>query len=245
MESVTIPAGETAGEGRFELVKPVGAEGNGLNFATGWDAITPLPFVVAAEQTEVSHGGSDSESDEDFRQRIPLALERYSTAGPRGAYEYWALSADERVEDVSVISPEPGVVHVYLLSREGDGAADDAMIARVSTALNDETVRPLTDRVEVFSAEIVPYEVRLTVVLYPGVAGAEPYLEAQKRVTETVSALRGVGRDVTRTALIAAAHVEGVKTVELRSPASDVIVSDSQAAHCTGVTIGSETADEP
>jgi phage-related baseplate assembly protein len=245
MESVTIPAGALAETGRFEVVKPAGAQGNGLDFSSGWDAITPLPFVAQIEQTETSHGGSDPESDEDFRRRIPLALERYSTAGPRGAYEYWARSADERIEDVSVTSPEPGVVCVYLLSRHGDGTADEAMIRRVSDALNDETVRPLTDRVKVSSAEIVPYEVRLTAVLYPGVAGTEPYLEAQKRVAEKVASLRGVGRDVTRTALIAAAHVEGVKAVELASPESDVTVSESQAAHCTGIEVGNRVASEP
>jgi phage-related baseplate assembly protein len=245
MEPVAISAGAASGEGRFEIVKPAGVEANGLNFTAGWDAITPLPFVVKIEQTEASRGGSDPESDDDFRRRIPMALERYSTAGPRGAYEYWALRADERIEDVSVTSPEPGVVRVHLLSREGDGTADDAMIRRVEAVLSDETVRPLTDCVEVFPAEIVSYGIRLTIALYPGVAGTEPYMEAQRRIREAVSALRGVGRDVTRSALIAAAHVEGVKTVELLSPETDVTVSESQAAWCEGITIGSRTADEP
>ena len=243
-ETVTIYPGLTETEGIFEIIKPSGAEGNGL-FLT-WDAVTPLPFVTAAaEQLEASHGGSDAESDEDFRRRVPLALERYSTAGPKGSYEAWALKAEERVKDVSATTPEPGVVHVYLLSKEGDGTADEAMISRVREILNDDGVRPLTDEVEIFSANIIHYEVRMTVEIYPGVAGEPPYEEARRRVRAKVQNLHGLGMDITRTALMAAAHVEGVKLVELLEPSGDIGVSASEAAYCMNIEVGSRVADEP
>lgn len=243
METVTLAPGVEYTQGIFEITKPSGNLGNGLMLQ--WDAITPLPFVTAIEQLETSHGGSDTEDDDSFRRRIPLALERYSTAGPRGAYIAWALKADERIVDVAVDSPEPGEVKVYLLSEEGDGTADEAMTMRVYEILNDEKVRPLTDHVEVLSAEIVPYDVKLNIVLYAGVAGREPLLEAEEQIREKIRRLRGVGMDITRTALIAAAHVEGVKEVELIEPAADIRISNSQAAYCTEIEIGSRVADEP
>ena len=242
VDTETIGAGYPSTIAVFEIIKPLGVESNGLRLR--WDAITPLPFVVEIEQVGASKGGSNTENDADFRRRIPLALERYSTAGPRGAYEYWALSTDERVKDVCVTSPVPGKVEVYLLSKEGDGTADVTMIARVTTALNDETVRPLTDFVAVYSAKIVPYEVKMNVVLYPGVAGQEPYLEAKKQVEAKARNLCGIGVDITRSALIAAAHVEGVKEVVLISPAADLRISKSEAAHCIKIEIGSHVAEE-
>lgn len=231
------------GTGLFEIVKPLGSLANGLQLH--WEAITPLPFVVKIEQLDASHGGSDVESDDDFRRRIPLALEKYATGGPRGAYEALALEAEERVKDVCVTSPTPGEVKVYLLSKEGDGTADEAMIARVHAVLNAETVRPLTDHVETLSASIVRYEVKMNVVLYAGVAGDEPFMEAKRRVAARVSELHGVGVDVTRSALIAAAHVPGVKEVELLKPAADIRIADSQAAYCTKVEVGNRVAEEP
>lgn len=230
------------GTGLFEIVKPLGLAGNG--FQLTWDAITPLPFVVGIEQLDASRGGSDVESDEDFRRRIPLALEKYATGGPRGSYEALALEAEERVKDVSVISPTPGEVKVYLLSKEGDGTADEAMIARVYAILSDATVRPLTDHVEVLSADIVRYEVVMNVVLYSGVAGSKPFMEAKQCLGAKVDELRGVGVDVIRSALISAAHVPGVKEVELLKPATDIRISDSQAAYCTKIEVGSRVAEE-
>lgn len=242
VNSVVFYPETIAVSGIFEITKPLGSAANGLLLT--WDAITPLPFVLGIKQEDVSTGGSNTENDTDFRRRIPLALERYSTAGPRGAYEYWALSAEERVRDVCVTSPVPGKVEIYLLSKEGDGTADATMISRVFTVLSDETVRPLTDLVEVYSAKIVPYEVKMTVILYPGVAGQEPYLEAKKQVEAKVRNLCGIGVDITRSALTAAAHVEGVKEVELLKPAADLRISKSEAAHCTKIEVGSHVAQE-
>lgn len=72
MNDIVFFPGNVAVSGMFEIVKPSGLQGNGLRLA--WDPITPLPFVAGIRQEEVSSGGSDEESDEDFRQRIPMAL---------------------------------------------------------------------------------------------------------------------------------------------------------------------------
>ncbi|MCP8687748.1 baseplate assembly protein [Marinobacterium sedimentorum] len=45
------------------------------------------------------------EADNDFRRRIQLAVEGYSTAGPEGAYIYHALSAHGDVLDAKPVSP--------------------------------------------------------------------------------------------------------------------------------------------
>jgi phage-related baseplate assembly protein len=112
------------------------------------DAIPPVAAVM--------------ESDADFRRRIQLSLEGFSTAGPEGAYVFHALAADGDVLDVSATSPDPGEVLISVLSRTGDGAADSGLIAAVETALNAENVRPLTDLVTVQSATIVDFEIEAT-----------------------------------------------------------------------------------
>lgn len=45
------------------------------------------------------------ETNEDFRRRIQLSNEGYSTAGPEGAYVFHALSANANVKDASAQSP--------------------------------------------------------------------------------------------------------------------------------------------
>lgn len=243
MNNVIFLPGNIAVSGMFEISKPSGLQGNGLRLV--WDPITPLPFVAGIRQEEVSTGGSDPESDSDFRQRIPTALERYSTAGPTGAYEYWGHSADARVGDVRALSPQPGDVKVVLLSKEGNGSADEAMIRRVREILDDEKIRPLTDHVEVVSARILQYKVRVHLLLYSGVSGAEPVAEAKRRIEEAMAEFFRIGMDVPLSRIVAAAHVAGIKAVQVLEPVRDLHVSDEEAAYCTGVEVTSSVASEP
>ncbi|PKB88497.1 baseplate assembly protein [Ewingella americana] len=180
------------------------------------------------------------ESDGDLRARVPAAFEGLSVAGPTGAYEFHALSADGRVADASAISPQPAEVIVTVLSRTGNGVADPSLLALVNAVLNDENVRPVADRVTVNSAQVIDYVVTASLFVYPG-PEAEPILAAAKaRLKTYINTQRRLGRDVRRSALFAALHAEGVQRVELISPVADIVIDKTQAAYCTdwAVTIG-------
>lgn len=241
MADVTIAAGETTTDGRFELITPVGNNGNALSLT--WQAITPLPFVVDIIQTATSTGGSDVESDEALRMRAPLAMERYSVAGPYDAYRYWALTADERIEDVKVVDTAPGCILISLMSSDNDGVADEAMINRVNAILSAEDIRPLDDFLTIQSAEAIDYTIQAHIELYPGVATSEAYTAAVAGLTAKAASLRKIGKDVVRTALLAAAHVEGVKSVTLTSPETDIIVTERQFARCAHVEVTNNVAE--
>ena len=102
------------------------------------------------------------ESDEEYRRRILLAWDSWSTAGPERGYVYHALTADEQVKDATAVTPAPTEVTVTVLSREGDGAAGQALLDTVAAAVNDEWVRPQTDLVTVQAATIQAYQVVAT-----------------------------------------------------------------------------------
>ncbi|EOX5627933.1 MULTISPECIES: baseplate assembly protein [Enterobacteriaceae] len=177
------------------------------------------------------------ESDADLRTRTQQAFEGLSVAGPTAAYEFWGRSADGRVADISAVSPTPACVTISVLSREGDGTASDDLLSVVATALNDEEVRPVADRVTVQSAEIVPYQIDATLYIYPG-PEAEPVRQASEQQLQAyIAAQNRLGRDIRLSAIYAALHVEGVQRVELAQPVADIVLSDYQASHCTEYTI--------
>lgn len=180
------------------------------------------------------------ESDTDLRRRTQLAFEGFSTAGPDGAYLFHALGAHGQVLDVSVYSPAPGDVVVAVLSRVGDGTADAQLLAAVDAALNAERVRPLTDRVFVQTAEVVPFTVTASLTLYPGPDAAVVLADATARLQAFVAENHRLGRDITRAGVIAALCTAGVQNVSLPAPASDIEITPLQAPWCTGtsVTIG-------
>lgn len=170
------------------------------------------------------------ESDEDLRRRVLLAPDSYSVAGPASAYVYHALSADGDVLDASAISPRPGEVTVSVLSRIGDGTASPELLAIVRDLLAGDEVRPLTDRVTVQSAVIVPFDVVAQLILYPGPDAELILATAIAALEQLLASNRRLGRNVARSAIIAALHVGGVQRVNLLDPVGDIVVEPTQVA---------------
>ena len=219
------------------------AQGNdldqlGANFSVSRLVITP------ADDSTLPPTPALMESDSDFRLRIQQSFEGLSVAGSAGAYQYHGRSADGRVADVSVISPSPASVTVSVLSREGDGSASPELVAIVAAALNGEDVRPVADRVTVQSAAIVPYEIDATLYLYSGPEKEPVRAAAEQKLKAYISAQHRLGRDIRRSAIYAALHVEGVQRVELTTPAADIVLTDAQASYCSGYRLGVGSADE-
>ncbi|WP_338491952.1 baseplate assembly protein [Erwinia aphidicola] len=227
------------------------ARANMVAFATGGDldqlgvnnGVLRLT-ITPADDAAIPPVAAVMESDDDFRLRVAGAFEGLSVAGPTGAYEYHAKSADGRVADASAISPSPAVVTVTVLSREGNGTAPADLLAVVDAALNDENVRPVADRVTVQSAAIVDYRVDATLFIYPGPEAEPIRVAAEARLAAFVSAQRRLGRDIRHSALFAALHVEGVQRVMLSSPPADVVLNKTQAAYCTKYSITVGGSDE-
>lgn len=185
------------------------------------------------------------ESDEALRLRAQSAFEGMSVAGPSAAYEYFARSASGKVADARATSPAPAEVVIAILSTEGDGTASPELLAAVTTAVNDEEVRPLGDRVTVRSADIVDYLIDAELFLYPG-PESEPIINAAMASLRAFLAAndKKIGRDVARSAISASLHVQGVQRVVLRSPPADLQISDTQAARNVGYAVENGGTDE-
>ncbi|MFJ5321081.1 baseplate assembly protein [Pectobacterium parvum] len=210
----------------------------GANFSVSRLVITP------ADDSTLPPTPALMESDSDLRLRIQQSFEGLSVAGSVGAYQYHGRSADGRVADVSVISPSPASVTVSVLSREGDGSASPELVAIVAAALNGEDVRPVADRVTVQSAAIVPYEIDATLYLYRSPEAEPVRAAAEQKLKAYISAQHRLGRDIRRSAIYAALHVEGVQRVELTTPAADIVLTAGQASYCSGYRLGVGGADE-
>ncbi|UEB99918.1 baseplate J/gp47 family protein [Burkholderia vietnamiensis] len=199
-------------------------------------------LVIAAGDPE---NGVDPvyEDDDSLRERVQLAPRGFSVAGPEEAYVFHARSADGRVLSAAAFSPEPCVMVVTILSREGDGTASDELIEIVKKNL--EGKRPQTDEVIVQSAKIVRYTIRATLRFFSGPDRAVALAEANKRTAKFAADMHRIGMEVTVDGLHAAMRVAGVQKVLLDSPAGGVVVTGEQAPYCTGIElIDGGVADE-
>ncbi len=175
------------------------------------------------------------ETDEAFRRRIQLSQER-DCAGSTGAYQYWALSGDADVRDVSVLTPTAGVVELYIQSASAE-IAPQALLDTVATALDPDTHRPFTDSLSILAATPFDFEVVAELTLYQGPDAAVVQANAQAALNTYLDQVSYLGYDATRSGLFAALHQSGVQRVNLIAPVNDVVIPASRYGRCTTQTI--------
>lgn len=198
----------------FEGFSTAGPEG-----AYVFHALTAHPNVLDAS--------ASSPTPDDIRQ-IVLDVLTANEAAP-------GLIAD--MTEALDAADWPGDVRVAVLARDSDGTPTQPVLDAVAATLRDEDVRPLTDNVAVTAAQILPYNVAMTIYTLAGPGAQVVIATATERVQAFVASSRRLGRDITRSGLIAAAHIEGVHSVVMSSPAADVVCDRRQAAHCASINI--------
>lgn len=182
LEDILVPYDTPAAEAKAAATH-AGSVYNGYSPGFIKTIVDPSPYVLSVTNTDTSSGGADEEDDESFRERIRLAPEGFSTAGPRGAYIYWAKTADASIGDVSVIQPSPGSVKVTVLGKDGT-LPNQEVLDKVTAVLSDTLRRPLTDQVTVSAPETVSYNIELT--YYISQADASIAGEIRQAVTQAV-----------------------------------------------------------
>lgn len=193
--------------------------------------------ITAADDTAVPPIEAVYESDDDYRYRIQMSLDSYTTAGSKESYIYHGLSADGDVKDIEPVSPSPGVVTIYVLSRTGDGSASEELIEKVGATLNEESIRPLTDQVTVQSAAILNYTIDAELVLLPGPDQSVVQAAAVSALTEYTEAQKKLGYDITLDGIYKALRQTGVQKVNLTTPQNHISIGSGQAGHCASMNV--------
>ena len=225
-----IPAGSITADIEVACLT-TGTAGNGYVAGIINTLVDPIPYVASVANITESEGGIDTEDDDAFRDRIQQAPESFSTAGPTGAYEYWAKTASSTIIDVKVTSPSPGKVTIYPLITGGEIPGQEILDA-VLTICNDKKIRPLTDYVEVLPPEQVEYTVdcqywisKQNESVAAGIrsqveAAVSTYIEWQKAA---------LGRDIDPSQLIYLMKSAGASRVAVAMPGYQAL-DDSQVA---------------
>lgn len=221
-----------------------GPSGNGYSVGTVTEIVDVQPFLTAASNTTVTSAGADPETDDGLRVRIKLASSRYSTAGPVDAYKYFARSANQSIIDVAVLSPDPGVVAVYPLIA-GGVETPEAILDAVFATLNSDTVRPLTDTVEVYSPDKLEYTLTVDIVLKYGAVQSSTVDAITLGLTVYAnSKALSLGQDITTSQLTAAAMNNNVHSLSFPG-FTDITVGPTEFPVCTGIFIGTVTYEDP
>lgn len=201
---------------------------------------------VKAVNISVPAGGVDIEGDDAYRERILLAPESFSVAGPVGAYAYWARKVSPAIVDVYVGNDTDskgaaigGTVAVTLLTNEGVPGSE--LVNQVQAALSAERLRPLCDTVMVRAPKVVDYTVTAQLTLLSG-SNADEVLAAARAAWAAYDAGRQhkLGGDIVPLAVQSVLKVAGVYNVATPGLARTVVAADAWA-RCTRINITAET----
>lgn len=210
-----------------------GSSGNGYGAGSIKQIVDNVAYLKSVENITESKGGTDIESDESYRDRIFLAPETFSVAGPRLAYVYHTKSVSSDIIDVAVVSTEPGVVKIYPLLAGGELPSEE-LLTSINNKLSASDVRPLTDKVEVLKPVIKKYNIDLDYYLYEE-RNFIPDEKVQKVVTDYIMWQKSVlGRDINPDKLIADLQSLGIKRVVIREPVFTKVESE-ELALCVSV----------
>lgn len=239
-EDLLIPIGETTGEvsASCTVAGPVGNDYLAGQIST---IVTPMTFVSGAQNTTITTGGADAESDPDFADRIRLAPNSFSVAGPEKAYVYHAKSVSPAIIDVKVDSPTPGEVDVYVLLTDGTLPTEDTL-EQIEEHLSDENIRPLTDYVVVKAPTASNYEIELHYWINQEDSSKAAQIQAD--VEAAVEQYRlwqqtKIGRDITPGKLLQLVFAAGASRVDNSKlkPATWKKLEAMQVAQCTKVSV--------
>ena len=232
IENAEIPAGaESIDVIASALV--AGSSGNGYGVGSITQIVDNVAYLKSVENITESSGGTDIESDESYRQRIFLAPETFSVAGPKLAYVYHTKSVSSDIIDVAVVSDEPGVVKIYPLLKGGELPSEE-LLTSINNKLSASDVRPLTDKVEVLEPVKKEFNVDIDYYLYEE-RDFIPDEKVQKVVSDYIMWQKSVlGRDINPDKLIADLQSLGIKRVVIKEPVFTKVKSE-ELALCVSV----------
>lgn len=200
--------------------------------------VDPLPWIQKSENTTKSSGGTDTEGDDNYRERIHQAPESFSTAGPEGAYIYWAKAANQLIADIAVDSPAAGEIAIYVLLEGGEIPGNEILQA-VLESCNNKKVRPLTDKVSALAPGQVNYDIDFT--YWIGIENTTRAVAIQENVEKAVDEYKEwqqskLGRDINPSELITRVMQAGTRRVTVTSP-NYTQISRSQVAYAETVSV--------
>ena len=237
---LTIPAGELTGNVEAQAITS-GESLNGYIAGQVNVILDPLSYEISAENITATNGGTDIESDENFRERIQIAPESFSVAGPKKAYEYFARSANADIIDAAVIGPpttQPGYVEIYPLMTGGLLPSDE-VLNEVYEVCNAENIRPDTDYLTVKAPVAVNYALNVTFWIDENNSSSSQILKAlcETAASDWITWQRSaLGRDINPSELVHRLVEAGAKRVEVSSPSFRVL-NDWELAVCSSQSI--------
>lgn len=258
LEDAWVAIGDTYVDATVRC-QTAGTVGNGWAAGTVNTIVDVYDYYSAVENVTESDGGAEKLTDDEYYEILRASMDSLSTAGAKGNYIYHAKATSSQISDVVVNSPNAGEIRIYVLDTEGQTWTDDDITKKfpgkagstlktlVRAACNDDTVRPLTDKVVMSDPTEVSYNITLTYYIS---SQAEQTATIAQEVADTVDAYirwqQGkLGRDINPSKLISMLMgISGIKRVAVTAPVYTQLQDGDMSLYDTDPVVLADTIPE-
>lgn len=199
----------------FEAWSTAGPEGAYVFHALELDGIRDVADAAAYSEEDAATYSATLHADAYSMGQIPEPFAGRSDGDP-------------------VLAPE---VLVVLLPTRQYGAADQALLDRVYTAVTADDVRPLGDCVRVEAATVTAYDIVVNLYYAPGADAAALAAAAKDQLKAYAADRRRIGLAIQREVIGGRAAIDNLVTVEVVSPAADIEPGSKGASEVGTVTV--------
>lgn len=240
---------------KVEIYEPAGADANNDEVEINRTAIIST-VIESVEQKSKLDIATDAESDERYKERILLAPT--SNMGGKRAYQYYAMSADNRIQEVYVETTAPGCLTIWVLPdlptwalNESDKSALRSLLqSEVERACSGDNNRPCADIVTVEIGDdcsdpgigignVIRYKLNIKPHLLPGTS-QEVLIDVKEKAKAAVKELYGFGRDISKNIISGMCYVHGISGFEITieqvgedgGEVDHIACGKSEAAYC-------------
>jgi len=184
----------------------------------------------------------EGETDDRYRRRIWLSPNTLSAHGTAEAYEFWALTAEPALRDVTAIRSVlhdyyPTILITCLMGLDADPSPSQEQLVRIRAYIQSLSRQGLTDVISVNPPKIKEVEYIVRVWLYPGPAPDQTLAKIALNLQNLVDSQYWLGHDHTHTAIHAACSLSGVHHVDIVSPEKDVNIPLDWVVKVTNINV--------
>lgn len=137
-------------------------------------------YFESCENISDVTGGRNAEEDDEYRKRIRLIPESFTSAGSGGSYTFWVMQASTLVTDVKIKSPIPNRLEIYVCN--GIEMLSNEEKEKIKTFLEAEDIKALNDEIIIKDPVLYEYNIEIDYYLYKDSASSKELIE--ERLTE-------------------------------------------------------------
>jgi len=184
-----------------------------------------------------------NESDDRYRRRIWLSPNTLSPHGTAEAYEFWALTAEPLLRDVTAIRSVmhdyyPTILITCLLGPESESPSPtQEQLVRIRAYISSLSRQGLTDVISVNPPKIRETAYKLNVYLFPGTSPDQALAKIKVNLEKLVLDQYWLGHDHTHTAIHASCAFSGVHHVEIVEPFTDILIPADWVVKVTDIQL--------